>query len=254
MASGQVMRIENNAQTATILIGSVQEKISPRLTVNQGISSQANNHSFTWGARWIGNQFTIGVQQDVLYTPLAGGFNGKPYTSLWTVNLQVQLPHSLRVHADSFIDPSGKVRYTTWVDGIGMSRNGEALPHNSGSLNGNFARFVVSGLVQDEQGKPVWGIAVQVDGQTAFTDNTGHFFLRFRKGLTYPVAMLPGSGLNPQYYEVVQAPVSATAETEDLAHDILIVVRRANPPVKLRSETEVPNSTTASGQRGGLDQ
>ena len=109
MASGQLMRIENNSQPTTILVGSVQEKISPRLTLNQGISSQSNNHSFTWGAHWIGNQFTIGIQQDVLYTPLAGGFGGKPYTSMWTINLLAQLPHSLRVHADSFIDPGGKV-------------------------------------------------------------------------------------------------------------------------------------------------
>ncbi len=256
MASGQLMRIENNSQATNILIGTVQEKITPRLTLNQGVSSQMNNHSFTWGAHWIGNQFTIGIQQDVLYTPLAGGFNGKPYTSLWTVNLLMQLPHSLRVHADSFIDPSGKVRYTTWVDGIGMSRNGEPLPHSPGLPNANFARFVVSGIVQDEQGKPVWGIAVQVDGESAFTDNTGHFFLRFRKGLTYPVAVLPGRGLNPQYYEVVQAPVSATAETEDMAHDIFIVVRRANPPKKLRSESDGPQSGSEVGVegRGGLNQ
>jgi hypothetical protein len=255
MASGTLMRIENNSQTANILIGTVQEKITPRLTLNQGMSSQTNNRSFTWGAHWIGNQFTVGIQQDVLYTPLAGGFNGKPYTSMWTVNLLMQLPHSLRVHADSFIDPSGKVRYTTWVDGIGMSRNGEVLPQGNRNLNANFARFVVTGIVQDEQAKPVWGIAVQVDGQTAFTDNSGHFFLRFRKGLTYPVAILPSRGLNPQYYEVVQAPVSATAETEDVAHEILIVVRRANTPVKLRSDTETPEQTTTSGnQRGGLNQ
>jgi hypothetical protein len=253
-ASGQLMRIENNNQLTTILIGNLQEKISPRLTINQGVSSQSNNHSFTWGAHWIGNRFTIGVQQDVLYTPLAGGFNGKPYTSVWTINLLMQLPHRLRVHLDSFVDPSGKIRYTSWVDGIGFSRYGEALPHNTGTVNANFSRFVVMGRVQDEQGTPVWGIAVQVDGQTAFTDNNGRFFLRFKKGLTYPLAVLPQRGLNPQYYEVVQAPVSATAETEDIGHQILIVVRQAKAPVKLRSETDTPETIATISQHGGLDQ
>jgi len=254
MASGQLLRIDNNG--TNFLIGNVQEKISPRLSLMQGVSLQNGNHNFTWGARWIGNQFTLGVQQDVLYTPLAGGFNGKPYTSMWTVNLLMQLPHSLRIHADSFVDPSGKVRYTSWVDGIGMSRNGEAIPHQTASVNANFAKFVVTGIVQDEKSKPVWGIAVQVDGQTAFTDNTGRFFLRFRKGLTYPLAVLSDRGLNPQYYEVVQGPVSATAETEDMSHDILIVVRQAKAPVKVRSDNEAPGvgSETAATSRGGMNQ
>jgi hypothetical protein len=256
MASGQLLRIDNNEKGTNFLIGNVQEKVMPRLSLMQGVSLQDGNHNFTWGARWIGNQFTLGVQQDILYTPLAGGFNGKPYTSMWTVNVLMQLPHSLRIHADSFVDPSGKVRYTTWVDGIGMSGNGEAIPHQSGSVNANFAKFIVTGIVKDEKGKPVWGIAVQVDGQTAFTDNTGRFFLRLRKGLTYPLAVLSERGLNPQYYEVVQAPVSATAETEDLAHDLLIVVRQAKAPVKVRSENEQPGleSQTAAISRGGMNQ
>ena len=74
--------------------------------------------------------------------------------------------------------------------------------------------------------------------------------MRFRKGLTYPVVNLSNRGLNPQYYEVVQAPVSATAETEDLAHEILIVVRRATPPPKLRSETDGPEATPIAGMQG----
>ena len=69
MASGQLMRIENNSQPTTILIGTVQEKISPRLTLNQGISSQSNNHSFTWGAHWIGNQIPSASNRNVPDSP-----------------------------------------------------------------------------------------------------------------------------------------------------------------------------------------
>lgn len=242
-ASGSLLRIDNGLQTTRILIGSVQEKISPRLLLNEGISDQGNSKNFTWGARWISNRFSISVGQDMLYTPLAGGFQGRTYTSMWNVNLIAQLPRAMRLHLDSFVDPAGRVRYTAWIDGIGWSRNGTSLPHQGSVASTSFGKFVVTGVVQDTDGKPVWGIAVQVDGQTAFTDNTGHFFLRFSKGLTYPLAVMPDRSLSPQYYEVVQAPVSATAETEDMAHQIVIIVKRGTPPKKQRAEGNGPESS-----------
>jgi hypothetical protein len=250
-ASGTLLRIDNQYQTTNILIGSVQENISPRLSVNQGISSQSNNKNFTWGARWMSNRFTIGVQQDMLYTPLAGGFNGKPYTSMWSINMVTQLPRAMRLHTDSYVDPSGKVRYTAWIDGIGLARGGEQIPTASPRASANFARFVVTGVVQDISGKPVFGIAVQVDGQTAFTDNTGRFFLRFRHGLTYPLAVLPDRSLSPQYYEVVQAPVSVLAQTEDIAHQVVIVVTQAQIPKKHRSDLTEPDQATSSSAIAG---
>jgi hypothetical protein len=65
--------------------------------------------------------------------------------------------------------------------------------------------------------------------------------------------VLPQRGLSPQYYEVVQEPVSATAETEDVAHQILIVVRRAKAPVKLRSDNDAPDTVAGGSQSGGLN-
>lgn len=237
-ASGSVMRIRTNWEKETILIGNLREKISPRLSLNEGISSQPGSKNLTWGANWTSNRITVGIQQDMLYTPLAGGFNGKPSTNMWGVNLIAPMFRGTRLHLDSFVDPSGHVRYTAWIDGIGWSRNGVQVPAHPESTRSNFGRFVVTGMVEDTTGAPVFGIAVQVDGQTAFSDNTGHFFLRFDKGLTYPVVVLPERSLSAQYYQVVQAPVSATAETEDIAHPIVIVVKRADAPKKRRSELD----------------
>jgi len=246
VASGSLLRIDNQYQTTNLLMANVTEKFGPRLRINEGLTSQTNNKTFTWGVNWVSNRITIGVQQDMLYTPLAGGFDGSPYTNMWAVNLIAPLPHAMRLHLDSFVDPAGHTRYTAWIDGIGWSRNGVSIPHDGGQVTSSFGRFVVTGVVQDTTGRPVFGIAVQVDGQTAFTDNTGHFFLRFSKGLTYPLAVLPDRSLSPQYYEVVQAPVSATAETEDMARQIVIVVKQSTPPKKHRSELDSPEP--ASGE------
>lgn len=252
-ASGSVMRIATQDGSNTILIGTVREKISAHLTLNEGISSQSNSQNFTWGAQWISNRITFGIQQDVLYTPLAGGFNGSDYSNIWSVNVIAPMSHGVRVHLDSFVDPTGKMRYTAWFDGIGWSRNGTPMPHQS-TAGPSFGRFIVTGVVRDTNGDPVFGIAVQVDGQTAFTDSTGHFQMRFGKGLTYPLAVLPDRSLATQYYEVVQAPVSATAETEDAARPVLIVVRRATAPKKRRSEVNDPEPAGTTTAMLGKDQ
>jgi len=245
-ASGGVMRIVSNYENTTIVIGNVREKVSPRLSLNQGISAQSNSKNFTWGVNWLSNRFTIGVQQDMLYTPLAGGFNGKLTESMWAVNLVAPLWRSTKLHVDSFVDPAGKVRYTAWLDGIGWSRHGVQIASHPELTRSSFGKFVVAGMVVDTAGNPVFGIAVQVDGQTAFSDNTGHFFLRFDKGLTYPLAVLPDRSLSSQYYQVVQAPVSATAETDDIAHQIVIVLKRADPPKKRRAEGDTQGPTTTA--------
>jgi hypothetical protein len=241
-ASASVMRIGTQYGSSDILIINARKKITSHLSVNGGASSQSDSKNINWGAQWVSNRLTLGVQQDVLYTPLAGGFNGSQYSKIWTVNVVAPMPRGIRIHVDSFVNPSGKMQYTAWLDGLGWSRNGSPMPHQY-NASPSFGRFFVTGVVQDQAGDPVFGIAVQVDGQTAFSDSTGHFTLRFGKGLTYPLAVLPDRSLAAQYYQVVQAPVSATAETEDSVHPILIIVKRATAPVKRRSEVDDPAPT-----------
>ncbi|HYG99300.1 MAG TPA: hypothetical protein VD837_09225 [Terriglobales bacterium] len=250
-ASGMVMRMALTGGTSTVLVGSVREKISPRLSLNQGISKQGNNNAFTFGGRFISNRITLGIQHDMIYSTLAGGFGRNPYMHMWSVNLNARLFRGVRIHADTMVDPTGRVRYTAWLDGIGFSRGQDQISGGPTQPVPSFSKFVVRGMVQDTEGKPVWGISVQVDGQNAFSDSTGRFFLRFRRGERYPVSIVPERSLNTQYYEVAEAPVSALAEPEDLAQPIVIVVRRAkNPSPRRRSELGTPEDPIVSG--GGL--
>lgn len=246
-ASGSIMRMTSEGQTTNIYTANLQENISPRLQIHQGLNHQSSQNNLTWGARFLSNRFTVGLDHDVAYTPLAGGFGGKNFTQFWNVSLNIRVYNSVRLHTESMIDPAGRMRYTAWFDGIGFARNGEQIP--TAMPNTSLGKFVVKGIVQDVEGKPVWGISVQVDGQSVYSDNAGRFFIRFRRGERQPVAVVPDRSLNPQYYVVVQAPVTALPETEDIAQDIIIVVRRANAPKpttapkpRRRSELDEPAS------------
>lgn len=224
-ASASLLRFHTQDGLTSLAIGTVREKISPRLSVYEGISHASNTNNLVWGVQIFSNRLTLNLENNVYYSPLAGAFNGKQYAQAWTVNVGLPLIRGIRVHADSYIDPTGKMRYTTWADGIGFSRGGEQIPQSASAPITSIGSYVVRGRVQDTTGKPIWGIAVQVDGQMAFSDSSGEFFLRFSHAETYPVAVLPERSLNRTDYEVVQAPASATSQTEQSASPMVIIMR-----------------------------
>ena len=252
-ASGALMRLELNTGTANILIGNLREKISPRLSLNQGITKQGSQNNLTFGGRFVSNRITVGVQHDMVYSTLAGGFRGRSSMHVWTFNVTAQLFRGISIHTDSMVDPTGKVRYTAWADGIGIGKMDSGEQGRPTQSVPSFSKFVVKGIVQDTDGKPVWGISVHVDGQNAYSDNAGRFFLRFRRGEQYPVSIVPEQSLNTMVYRIVRAPVSALAEPEDQAQTIIIVVERdlkyQEPPKRKRSEIETPDESI---QGGGL--
>ena len=224
-ASGSLLRFHTESGLTSLAIGTVREKISPRLSIYEGVSNSGNTNNMVWGVQIFSNRLTLNLENNVYYSPLAGAFNGKQYSQAWTINVGLPLIRGIRVHANTYVDPTGKMRYTSWADGIGFSRGSEQIPQSSTSAITSIGSYVVRGRVQDVDGKPIWGIAVQVDGQSGFSDSNGEFFLRFSHSDSYPVAVLPDRSLNRSDYEVVQAPATATSQPEHSAEPLIIIVR-----------------------------
>ncbi len=228
-ASASLLRFHTQDGLTTLAIGTVREKISPRLSLYEGISNSGNTNNLLWGVQIFSNRLTLNLENNVYYSPLAGAFNGKQYSQAWTVNVGLPLVRGIRVHADTYIDPTGNMRYTTWADGIGFSRGGEQIPQSGSAPITSIGSYIVRGRVQDTNGEPIWGVAVQVDGQMGFSDSSGEFFLRFSHSDTYPVAVLLDRSLNRNDYEIVTAPTTATSQPEQSAAPIVIVVRPIVP-------------------------
>ncbi|HWR36730.1 MAG TPA: hypothetical protein VN622_12750 [Clostridia bacterium] len=233
--AGTVMRQNTQSSDLRTFLFSADQKVTTRFRLHEYYSRTGRTNTITGGGQFVSNLATIGVDHQMIYTPLAG--TGKDVVQAWTVNFNIHIIDSIRLHGDSYIDPTGRVRYTGWLDGIHFSRASDQDEPQSPTATVNFGKFVVKGIVQDEKGAPVWGIAVQVDGKLAYTDNSGRFFIRFRRGETSPVAVLVEQSLSPLSYEVVQAPVSARAETEDLAPTHIFIVRRSFTPPHVPPET-----------------
>jgi hypothetical protein len=224
--SGSAFRFHNTDGLSKTWVASVTENISPRLNLYQGFNHAGNANNVVWGLQLLTNRLTFGIENTTIYSPLAGGFGGKQYMQAWSFNLSTSLTRGIRLHTNTYMDFEGKTRYTAWADGIGFARNGETLP-NAAPVANSLGAFLVKGRVIDTEGKPLWGIAIQVDGRQTYSDSSGRFLLHFRKGQTYPVAVLLDRSLNRNNYEVVEAPVTATAESEEISSEITIVLRAA---------------------------
>ena len=101
---------------------------------------------------------------------------------------------------------------------------------NANSDSFSIAKYVVQGMVKDDQGSPVEGAALHIGKEVVYSDSSGRFMVRFSKHGPFPLSVAPEAFINNGVYEVVSAPSQVSAETEDNATDVQVVVRRVPPP------------------------
>ncbi len=83
----------------------------------------------------------------------------------------------------------------------------------------------------DEKGTPVRGAAVRVDGDLAYSDSDGYFFVRKPKGRVCRLEVVVGEFLTPLPYVVVSAPEALDPQPEGRGSGAVIVVRSVIPPM-----------------------
>jgi hypothetical protein len=129
------------------------------------------------------------------------------------------------------VDPTGHVRYT-----FGMST---WLYRTSGMMSArsetfSIAKFLVQGVVKDDQGNPVEGAALHIGKEVVYSDSTGAFLERMGKHGPFPLSVAPDEFIMNGVYETVSAPSSVRAETDDAAANVEIVIRRV-PPQQMKT-------------------
>ena len=79
------------------------------------------------------------------------------------------------------------------------------------------------------------------------TDSTGGFFLRTKKAKEMSLKVLSDQFITPGFFEVVSAPGAVKADREELAGEVIIIVRRVSRP----KGAETVASQGASGRKTG---
>src|SRR5579859_935011 len=210
------------AEKTTILSGTVRENFSSRFSLLQLISRTAGQTTYAFGGDFTSNRLQLRVDYQNVYLPFRPA---NPFEQALALNATLRVRGPLQVSVVSNVDPTGHVHYSFGANTYlyrmrGMAVN--AVSQDSFSI----AKYVIQGMVKDEEENPVEGAALHVGKEIAYTDSSGHFQVRVSKHGPYGITIVPDEFLTNAIYEVVSAPPQARAETDDQAGDVQVVVRQ----------------------------
>jgi hypothetical protein len=211
--------------TVTILSATVREDFSSRFSLLQLISRTNGQTTFAFGGDFTSNRIQFRADYQNVYLPFRPL---NPFEQALALNVMLRVTGPLQLTAASNVAPDGRIRYSfgasTWLyRQRGMAV--DAVSQDSFSIS----KYVVQGLVKDEQALPVEGAALHIGKEIAYTDSSGHFEVRFSKHGPYALAVAPDEFLSNTIYEVVTAPAQVRADADDIASQIDIVVRHKAP-------------------------
>jgi hypothetical protein len=199
------------------LSGTIRETISPKLSLLQVVNKSQGNTNVLFGGSYTSNRFIISVDYQTLYLP----FLANPFSQGLSISLRLKLFGNFQVNGQTFRSSDGKLRYSAGASTL--------LVHNfhQGGNGGEvftMPKYVVHGHVRDEGGAPIEGAALRIGGELVFTNAYGEFMLRQKKAGPLPLEVVLGEFTNTLPFRVVAAPLTVTAEPEDSAPEVLIVL------------------------------
>lgn len=213
---------------STILSGTVRENLSSRLSLLQLISRTNGQTTFAFGGNFTSNRLMMQADYQNIYLPFRPDH---PFQQALALNAAVRVLGPMQITVASNVDPRGHLRYTfgmsTW-----LYRTSGMISAHSESFS--IAKFMVQGVVKDDQGTPVEGAALHIGNEVVYTDSTGAFLVRTRKRGPFPLSIVPDEFITTGLYETVSAPSTVRSDTDDLAASVEIVIRRV-PPQKMKT-------------------
>jgi len=213
-------------EAQTILSGTVRESSSSRFSLLQLVSRTAGQTTFAFGGDFTSNRLMLRADYQNVYLPFRPE---RPFQQALALNIAFRVTGPLQVTAASNVAPDGRLRYAFGASTYLYRLKGMAFNANSPD-SFSIAKYVVQGIVNDDQGMPVEGAALRIGKEVAYTDSSGRFMVRFSKHGPFPLSLAPEEFITNGVYEVVSAPSQVSAESEDQVRDVEIVVRRVPPP------------------------
>jgi hypothetical protein len=210
------------------LAGTMREKITQKLSLLQVVSRSQGNTTILFGGSYTANRFAVNVDYQDLYLPF---LPNNPFTHSLTVSLKLKLWGNVQVNGDTFRSSDGRLRYSASASTL-LVHN---FQHGASPETFNFPKYVVRGHVRDEAGTPIEGAALRIGDQVVYTNAFGEFILRQTKAGPLRFEVVLPEFMNALSFRVVTAPASVTAEPEDSASDVLVVL---SPVFKPRSSSQ----------------
>ena len=221
------------------LSGTIREKISQKLSLLQVVTRSQGNTNILFGGSYAVNRFAVNVDYQTLYLPF---LPSNPFSQSLSISLRIKLFGNFQVNGDTFRSADGRLRYSAGASTL--------LVHNfqhGGSSNDtfNFSKYIVRGHVRDESGAPIEGAALRIGDELVYSNAFGEFMARQKKAGQLRLEVVLPEFLNGLSFRVVAAPPTVTAEPEDSAHDVLVVLSPVFRPKGSAPLLPPPQSTPA---------
>jgi hypothetical protein len=223
----------NSGSSTRILSGTVRESFSGRFSLLQLVSRTAGQTTFAFGGDYISNRLMLRADYQNVYLPFRPD---RPFQQALALNVAFRVRGPMLLTAASNVAPDGHLRYSIGASTYLYRTGGMAMNANSPD-SFSIAKYVIQGLVLDDQGSPVEGAALHIGRQIAYTDSSGRFLLRISKRGSFPFSIAPEEFIANGLYQVVSAPSEVHSESEDNARDVEVVVRRV-PAAQAKSYNE----------------
>lgn len=212
----------------------LRETISRRLTLTQHVSLERGPPRGGLGGTVLLPFGTVNLEYQLQHIPFD---QVRPFQQSLVISTALQIG-DYRTSLSTQLDAQGRVAYSaTGSTFLYLNGFGGVQPQTVGI---SLERFMVRGIVRDEDGNPVEGAAVDVEGEVAYTNRSGEFFVRVQRPRAYRLQVLSDEFLTFERYEVVSLPETAQAARAADAVPAIIVVRRERPPVPAATPDTIP--------------
>ena len=213
-------------EKTTVVSGTVRETFSSRFSLLQLVSRSAGQTTFGFGGDFTSNRLMLRADYQNVYLPFRPA---RPFEQALALNVAFRVSGPLQITGTSNVAPDGHMRYSFAASTYLYRFNG--LISNANSPDSfSISKYLVQGVVKDDQSNPIEGAALHIGKQVAYTDSLGHFMVRFSKRGTFPLSVAPEEFITNGFYQVVSAPNEVRAEPEDSSSEVQVVIRRIPPP------------------------
>jgi hypothetical protein len=157
-----------------MLTGTFRETLSPRFSLLQLVTHANGQWNLAYGGQFVTNRFSVRADYQNVYLPLRPD---RPFEQALSLNASVRVIGPVQLTVASSVAPDGNIRYT-FGGSTYLYRYGGLAPWQSrGPESYSFPKYLVRGVVHDEQGNPIGGAALRINGEIVYSDDSGRFLV-----------------------------------------------------------------------------
>ena len=209
----------------TTPIVNLREQVTQRLSLLQQFTFNDDRVTVQLGGAVVTPIGDLGVSWQIVQKPLQPL---RPFESVLNLTARIQLGR-YSTNVSTVFQQDGSVDYLANASTfLYFGQVGGMQPNLVGT---HVPKFVIKGRVVDDQGLPVDGAALDFEGNVAFTNPDGDFQIRVGRPRPWKLTIDLKEFLTPGQWEVVEAPATIPAATEDKAQSVTIILRRVVAPL-----------------------